>query len=150
MKIFLFNFIFLVFVKNIFSKDNYSNIPNLDKIISNFTDQVGISTINDNKNIYDYDFYNINYTYQLKLMDIPAGSTYKSNNTCVNFADIKNYNYSIDFNTYSYQGKIFPENFCYGLLTYNISRQDFFNIIEKNKSKNINFLKTKLIYFKII
>ena len=98
----------------------------------------------DNKNISyqtqeldnsDYDFYNLQKNATYKLMSIPSGSNFQSNNTCVSYPELINYNNTISFKTFQYRGKVFPENFCFGLLTYNISRNDFFDIVEKNKSK---------------
>ena len=71
----------------------------------------------------------------------------------ITYQDQIKYNYSLDFYKYDYHGKIFPENFCYGLLTYNISRNDFNDIIRKNMSNYlflISYLKFILYLFYII
>lgn len=112
-------------------------------LLSNANNQTSVNSANKNTSsissstnlLYDYDFYNINSSYPYKLMNIPKNSNYNSSNTCVSYPDLINYNYTVSFRQFDYSNKIFPENFCYGLLTYNISRNDFFNIIEKNKSK---------------
>lgn len=128
-------------IKTIISKETLTYLDDsIEKPIQNSHHNLETTNITDNKNnvVFEYDFYNINTSYPLKLMKIPSGSKYESNNTCVSFPELIAYNYTIPFTNFEYQGKIFPENFCFGALTYNISRNDFFNIIEKNKSK-INF-----------
>ena len=109
------------------------------QIMNNNDKDSEFANITNSKNnlISDYDFYNINTSTPLRLMEIPSGLDYSSNNTCVTFPDLIKYNYTVAFTNFEYKGKIFPENFCYGALTYNISRNDFFNMVEKNKSKII-------------
>jgi len=75
------------------------------------------------------------------LMAIPSGSSYQSNNTCVSFADLVNYNYTDYFEKWNNWNKIIPENFCYSMLTYNISRDDFFKIVDKNIQAFYNYKK---------
>jgi len=70
------------------------------------------------------------------LSPIPSGSSYSSNNTCVSYTDLINYNYTDLVQNLAFYQKVFPENYCYGLLTYNISREDFFDIVNKNLSKH--------------
>ena len=74
--------------------------------------------------------YSQNDTYNLSA--IPVGSTYSSNNTCVSYPDLISYNYTDLFPNWNNWLKVYPENFCYSMLTYNISREDFFNIVNKN------------------
>jgi hypothetical protein len=66
------------------------------------------------------------------LMSIPLGSKFKSNNTCVSYPELVKYNYTDFFHNWANWKNVYPENFCYSMLTYNISRHDFFNIINKN------------------
>ena len=69
------------------------------------------------------------------LSPIPSGVSYTSNNTCVTYSDLISYNYTDLLQNFKLYQKVFPENYCYGLLTYNISREDFFDIVNKNLSK---------------
>ena len=139
MKIYFYNCLFFI-IDAIISKDTLIYIEDTkDKQILNnkLNSETLDITNNQNKTVYDYDFYNINTSILLSLMEIPSESKYRSNNTCVTFPELITHNYTVAFTKFDYSGKIFPENFCYSALTYNISRNDFFNIIEKNKSKII-------------
>ena len=54
-----------------------------------------------------------------------------NNSLCVTYENLRAYNYTqfIDF----YDSKnVFPENYCYGVLTYNITVSDYDNIVKKN------------------
>lgn len=93
----------------------------------------------------NYNFFNFVQKVKYLLQPIPQNSLYKSNNTCVTFPDQIKFNYTVDFYTYEYRGKIFPQNFCYGLLTYNISRNDFSDIVNKNVRAFQNFQKLNLM-----
>ena len=73
-----------------------------------------------------------NYTNIHNLLPIPSDVNYKSNNTCVTFPELKQYNYTERPDMANNKANIFPENFCYSMLTYNISREDFFDIVNKN------------------
>jgi hypothetical protein len=138
------------------------NTTTLFKFINNNYNitEIIINTINTNQNnnINDYNFNNLNQTIKYNLLPLSIKSNYQSNNTCVTYQDQIKYNYSLDFYKYDYHGKIFPENFCYGLLTYNISRNDFNDIIRKNMSNYlflISYLKFKIyiifiLYYLII
>ncbi len=136
MKLFVTNFILIIVIRFVTTDANISNLNDYKEntINEKSTPQNSSITINNIEITNDYDFYNVNSSLYYKLIEIPVGSTYNSTNTCVNYNDLINYNYSISYKEFVYRGKIFPENFCYGLLTYNISRNDFFNIIQKNKS----------------
>jgi len=133
-------FLFLL-IKTILSKDTFSILEETEyEQINNHailhSQNTNITDIKTNL-VSDYDFYNINTSLPLRLIEIPSESDYSSNDTCVTYLDLINYNYTCLFTNFDYKGFIFPENFCYGALTYNISRNDFFNIVEKNKSKRI-------------
>ena len=61
---------------------------------------------------------------------------YNSSDSCVTMQDLIAFHFT---ETVSYQNNeeyVTPENFCYGIIDYNITRTDFFNIIKKNFSKN--------------
>lgn len=75
----------------------------------------------------NYDEFQIN-----KLIPIPERVNYSSNNTCVTVSDLKMYNYTDYGGTVVNYKKVIPENYCYSMLSYNISREDFFNIVDKN------------------
>jgi hypothetical protein len=79
---------------------------------------------------YDPNSYDQNHI--LKLQPIPNGVNYTSNNTCVTVSDLIKYNYSDYGGTVLNYNKVIPENYCYSMLSYNISREDFFNIVDKN------------------
>jgi hypothetical protein len=132
---------------NISTNENNYKIPNTTENITtinlkNLTDitnkNMNINTnidITSNSNIYNYDFKNLIQGVKYNLLPLSIKSPYQSENTCVTYQDQIEYNYTLSFYQYDYQGKIFPENFCYGLLTYNISRNDFSDIVKKNMSK---------------
>ena len=86
-----------------------------------------------NKNILSYDPTNYNYNDSYSLIPIPDNINYSSNNTCVTYPDLIEYNYTDLFENWANWMHVYPENFCYSMLTYNISRNDFYNIVEKNK-----------------
>lgn len=60
---------------------------------------------------------------------------YNSSNPCVTFDDLVAYHYTDNLQNADNSANVTPENFCYSLLTYNITREDFFDIINKNLSK---------------
>lgn len=147
MKSYLTKCVFLLLIKTILSQEtlNYIEETIENQITSNNNFNLETTNITNITNtqsslISDYDFYNINTSIPLRLMEIPSESDFKSNNTCVTFPELRQYNYTVVFTNFDYKGKIFPENFCYGALTYNISRDDFFNMVEKNKSKKVFYV----------
>ncbi len=79
-----------------------------------------------------YNPFNYNYTSNYNMKPIPTNSKYQSNNTCVTFANLIEYNYTDRPENWNNMANVFPENFCYSMLTYNISREDFFDIVNKN------------------
>jgi hypothetical protein len=80
----------------------------------------------------DYNPLNYSENDNYNLMSIPTGSKFQSNNTCVSYPELIKYNYTEYFSKWANWKNVYPENFCYSMLTYNISRQDFFNIVNKN------------------
>lgn len=60
---------------------------------------------------------------------------YNSSSPCVTFDDLVAFHYTDNLQNTDNSGNVTPENFCYSLLTYNITREDFFDIINKNLSK---------------
>lgn len=103
---------------------------------------------NNSKQSTWYNFNNYNQTDIFNIIQIPVGSKYNSNNSCVTYPDLIYYNYSdlqSDINNWN---KVYPENFCYGMLTYNISREDFFGIINKNISNTILLIKDAFLNYR--
>ncbi len=84
-------------------------------------------SISDN---YSLQTYKSGDTYKMK--PTPLGVNYESQNACVTFDDLIEYNYTARFENIVNYENVYPENFCYSMLRYNISRDDFFNIINKN------------------
>lgn len=82
--------------------------------------------------VKNYNPLNYNSNDNYSLLPIPKSSNYKSNNTCVSYPDLIQYNYTDYFQNWANWIKVVPENFCYSMLTYNISREDFFDIVNKN------------------
>ena len=73
-------------------------------------------------------------------------SLYNSSDPCVTFADLIAYHYTDRPSTMDTQTYVFPENFCYSILTYNITREDFSNIIQKNLNAFKNYRKLIAFY----
>ena len=78
-----------------------------------------------------------NYSYNdiNNLLPIPSNINYKSNDTCVTLGDLVKYNYTDYFDNWTSWNKVNADNYCYGMLRYNISREDFFDIVNKNNRK---------------
>ena len=79
-----------------------------------------------------YDPFDYNETDRNMVMPIPIGVNFTSNNTCVTYPELIANQVNDKNSQISNWNKVYPENFCYSLLTYNISREDFFNVVEKN------------------
>ena len=75
---------------------------NYNQNSANITNKISIET---------YNFYDLIQNVKYSLLPISPISKYKSNSTCVTIHDQIEFNYTIDFYSYSYRGKIFPENF---------------------------------------
>lgn len=88
-----------------------------------------------NNSIVYYSYNTMDQTALYTPMNISTNSTYQSNNTCVTVSDLIQYNNSDKFENWVNFVKITPENFCYGQLSYNISREDFADIVNKNLSR---------------
>ena len=93
-----------------------------------------INIINTQQSTYTYKNFVSGAIYDLS--PIPSGSSYTSNNTCVTYSDLIAYNYTDLLQNFQIYNKVYPENYCYSLLTYNITREDFFDIVNKNLSIN--------------
>ena len=50
---------------------------------------------------------------------------------CVTYENLRAANYSIQISDYDSE-KVFPENYCYGVLTYNITTEAYANIVNYN------------------
>lgn len=59
-------------------------------------------------------------------------SLYNSSDVCVTVFDLIAFHYTAKLADISPEGNVFPENFCYGMINYNITRLDFQNIVTKN------------------
>jgi hypothetical protein len=86
-------------------------------------------------NVIWYDPKNYSYNDINNLLPIPSNINYNSNDTCVTLGDLVDYNYTDFFDNLSSWNKVNADNYCYGMLRYNISREDFFDIINKNNRK---------------
>lgn len=70
--------------------------------------------------------------YLAKLVTSKDYSNYAYNNSqCVTYSNLRYANYSTLVDTYN-NNMVFPENYCYGVLSYNITKEAFDNIIEYN------------------
>lgn len=71
---------------------------------------------------------------------------YNSSDPCVTMADLIAFHYTDSVANQANADNVSPENFCYGILDYNITRIDFFNIIQKNINAFKNYRKFVPIY----
>jgi hypothetical protein len=85
---------------------------------------------NSQKSFYSFIDYIPEATYE--MYPIPIGAKFTTNNTCITYGELIEYNYSDPYLQWQNWNKVFPENFCYSMLTYNITREDFSDIINKN------------------
>ena len=76
----------------------------------------------------------INYS-PIKLNE----SYYTSKGVCVTVFDLIAFHYTEKLEDISPRGNVFPENFCYGMINYNITREDFRDIIDKNVNAFKNY-----------
>jgi hypothetical protein len=88
---------------------------------------------------------NYDETTKYTPMAIP-GNNYSSTYPCVTVDDLIAFHYTSTYSNID-NSQIYPENFCYGILNYNITREDFFNIIQKNYNAFQNFKKMLPYYF---
>ena len=59
---------------------------------------------------------------------------YNSSDPCVTMMDLIAFHYTDSVSNQDNSGNVTPDNFCYGILDYNITRIDFFNIIQMNRN----------------
>ena len=80
---------------------------------------------------YYYDYSNFNE--KTKYTPTPYNQTkYNSSGVCVTVFDLIAFHYTANLQDIAPTGNVFPENFCYGMINYNITREDFRDIITKN------------------
>lgn len=60
-----------------------------------------------------------------------SGSKY-SNQSCIMMANLTTEGYTDYLANLDNENKAFPENFCYGIITYNITKPDYLNIVNLN------------------
>lgn len=89
-----------------------------------------LTLFNSQKSFYTYESFIPESTYDVST--IPSDSNFQTNNTCITYNELIIYNYTAPYLQSQNWNKIIPENFCYSSLSYNITREDFFNIINKN------------------
>ena len=89
----------------------------------------------------DKKYVNKNYKKgQLYEVDWTLNTTkFMSNDACVTVQDLIAFHYTDGLNDMDVSSNVSPDNFCYGILQYNITREDFFNIIEKNRNAFKNY-----------
>ena len=84
-------------------------------------------------------FYN-NFSESIDYTPIPLNkSLFNSSAPCVTVFDLIAFHYTEKLEDISPNGNVFPENFCYGMINYNITREDFRDIIEKNVNAFKNY-----------
>ena len=83
----------------------------------------------DPMNRYDYNTFDEKTDYT--PIELNA-SKYNGSGTCVSIHDLIAFHYTAKLEDISPTGNVFPENFCYGMINYNITREDFRDIIDKN------------------
>ena len=66
-------------------------------------------------------------------------SLYNGSGICVTVFDLIAFHYTAKLEDISPTGNVFPENFCYGMINYNITREDFRDIIDKNVNAFKNY-----------
>ena len=87
----------------------------------------------------DYYFYeNLSETINYSPIEFNK-SLYNSSGVCVTVFDLIAFHYTEKLEDISPQGNVFPENFCYGMINYNITREDFRDIIKKNVNAFKNY-----------
>lgn len=74
-------------------------------------------------------------------------SEFINNSTkCVTYENLRFYNYTDTLKYYD-SSFIFPENYCYGVLTYNITVRDFYNITLLNLEAYKKYQSLLLVYY---
>ena len=64
---------------------------------------------------------------------------YNGSGICVTVFDLIAFHYTERLEDIAPTGNVFPENFCYGMINYNITREDFRDIIDKNVNAFKNY-----------
>jgi len=81
------------------------------------------------QNRYNYDTFDEKTDYTPLTLN---RSLYNGSGVCVTVFDLIAFHYTAKLEDISPTGNVFPENFCYGMINYNITREDFRDIIKKN------------------
>jgi len=88
------------------------------------------------QNYYNYS----NFDEKTDYTPIEINKTlYNSSDVCVTVFDLIAFHYTAKLEDISPTGNVFPENFCYGMINYNITREDFRDIIKKNVNAFKNY-----------
>ena len=88
------------------------------------------------KNYYSYS--NLSESINYSPIELNE-SYYSSKAVCVTVFDLIAFHYTEKLEDISPRGNVFPENFCYGMINYNITREDFRDIIKKNVNAFKNY-----------
>ena len=91
--------------------------------------------------IFSENYYNFNdFGEKTDYTPIPINTNlYNSSEVCVTVNDLIAFRYTEKLEDISPTGNVFPENFCYGMINYNITREDFRDIIQKNVNAFKNY-----------
>ena len=91
--------------------------------------------------IYSQERYNYeNFNERTNYSPIPLNtSLYNGSGVCVTVFDLIAFHYTAKLEDISPTENVFPENFCYGMINYNITREDFRDIIQKNVNAFKNY-----------
>ena len=91
--------------------------------------------------IFSENYYNFsNFDEKTDYTPIPINTNlYNSSEVCVTVNDLIAFHYTEKLEDISPTGNVFPENFCYGMINYNITREDFRDIIQKNVNAFKNY-----------
>ena len=95
-----------------------------------------ISADDSNVKRYNYSDYNEKTKYTPITYN---ASLYNSSDPCVTVFDLIAFHYTANLEDISPTGNVFPETFCYGMTNYNITREDFRDIIKKNVNAFKNY-----------
>ena len=81
-----------------------------------------------------------NFNEKTNYSPIPLNEKlYNGSGVCVTVFDLIAFHYTAKLEDISPTGNVFPENFCYGMINYNITREDFRDIIDKNVNAFKNY-----------
>lgn len=86
---------------------------------------------------YDFETFDTESEYVVPKINT---TKYNSSYSCVTMQDLIAFHFTETISHQNNEEYVTPENFCYGIIDYNITRTDFFNIVQKNFSKNIIYL----------